>query len=280
MDVELSQATYIDTVLKRFSMENSKKGFLPYRHGIQLSKAMCPKRQKEIDDMKLVPYASAVGSLMYAMLCTRPDICHALGMVARYQSNPGPGHWIAVKHILKYLKRTKEHMLVYQSDTLCPVRYTDSDFSSDKEKSKSTSGYVFTLGGGAISWRSVKQKCIADSTMEAEYVAASEAAKEAVWLKYFLKDLGVIPDLPKSITLYCDNNGAVGNSKEPRDHKASKHIKRKYHLIRDFVKRGKIIVSKIASEDNLADPFTKGLPSKSFEGHVEGMGLRCMAALL
>jgi hypothetical protein len=271
----LSQATYVDTVLARFSMQNSKKGFVPFRHGIHLSKEMCPQTQSEIDEMKGVPYASAVGSLMYAMLCTRPDICYAVGMVSRYQSNPGQGHWTAVKNILKYLKRTRDYMLVYHSDSLVPLGYTDSDFQADKDQSKSTSGYVFTLGGGAISWRSIKQKCIADSTMEAEYVAASEAAKEAVWLRSFLLDLSVVPDLPKSITIYCDNSGAVANSKEPRAHKASKHIERKYHLIRDIVKRGDVAVVKIASEDNLADPFTKSLPAKTFDGHVEKMGVRC-----
>ena len=149
--------------------------------------------------------------------------------------------------------------------------YTDFDFQSDRDNSKSTSGYVFTLGGGAIVWRSVKQKCVADSTMEAEYVAASEAAKEAVWLRNFLMDLDVIPGLPRSITIYCDNSGAVANSKEPRAHKASKHIERKYHLIREIVKRGDVVVAKIASEDNLADPFTKALPAKAHDRHVEGM---------
>ena len=157
-------------------------------------------------------------------------------MVAQYLYNPGQGHWIAVKHILKYLKRTRECMLVYQSDNLCPLGYTDSDFQTDRDARKSTSGYVFTLGGGAVTWRSVKKKCIADSTMEAEYVLASEAAKEAVWFRNFLLDLDVVPDLPKSITTFCDNSGAVANSKEPRGHKASKHIERKYHLIRKFVK--------------------------------------------
>ena len=136
---------------------------------------------------------------------------------------------------------------------------------------------MFTLGGGAIVWKSVKQKCVADSTMEAEYVAASEAAKEAVWLRNFIMDLDVIPGLPRTITIYCDNNGAVANSKEPRVHKATKHIERKYHLIREIVKRGEVAVAKIASEDNLADPFTKALPARAHERHVEGMGIRCMA---
>ena len=276
----LSQASYIDKVLAHFSMQNSKKGQLPTRHGIVLSKEQCPKTPQEEEDMRRVPYASAVGSLMYAMLCTRPDICYAVGIVSRYQSNPGLGHWIAVKHILKYLRRTRNYMLVYSGRDLNPVGYTDSDFQSDKDSRKSTSGSVFTLGGGAVVWRSVKQSSIADSTMEAEYIAACEAAKEAVWLRKFYTDLEVVPDMVKPLVLYCDNSGAVANSKEPRSHKRGKHIERKYHLIREIVHRGDVTVMKIASEQNLADPFTKTLPAKSFERHLEGMGLRDMSHLL
>ena len=121
-------------------------------------------------------------------------------------------------------------MLVYSGDELIPVGYTDSDFMSDKDSRKSTSGYVFTLGSGAISWRSVKQSCIADSTTEAEYVAASEAAKEAVWLRKFLQDLEVVPAVTAPLKLFCDNGGAVAQSKEPQE---TKHNERKYHLIRE-----------------------------------------------
>ena len=117
---------------------------------------------------------------MYAMLCTRPNICFVVGMVSRYQSDPGEEHWIAVKHIFKYLRKTRDYMLVFQDESLVPIGYTDSEFQSDRESRKSTSGYVFTFGGGDISWQSVKQSSIADSTMEVEYIAASEAAKEAV----------------------------------------------------------------------------------------------------
>ena len=230
--------------------------------------------------MKAVPYASAVGSLMYAMLCTRPDICFAVGMVSRFQSNPGKEHWTAVKHIIKYLKRTRDYMLVYHSNELVPIGYTDSDFQSDKDSRKSTSGNVFTLGGAAVVWRSIKQTCVADSTMEAEYVAASEAAKEAVWLRNFLKDLAVVLAIKTPLTIYCDNSGAVANSKEPRSHKKAKHIERKYHLIRDIVQRGDVVVAKIASENNLADPFTKALPQKPFDRHVEGLGVRVVGAWL
>ncbi|KAH9735169.1 hypothetical protein KPL71_017652 [Citrus sinensis] len=202
----LSQAVYIDKILARFSMENSKTGLLPFRHEITFSKDQSPKTSEEIERMRRVPYAEAVGSLMYAILCTRPDICFAVGIVSRYQSNPGPEHWTAVKHIMKCLKRTKNYMLVYSGDELIPVGYTDSDFMSDKDSRKSTSSYVFTLGSGAISWRSVKQSCIADSTTEAEYVAASEAAKEVVWLRKFLQDLEMVPAVTAPLKVFCDNS--------------------------------------------------------------------------
>ena len=230
--------------------------------------------------MRRIPYASAVGSLMYAMLCTKPDICYAVGVVSRYQSNPGPEHWIAVKHILKYLRRTRDYMLVYSGSDLNLLGYTDSDFQSDKDSRKSTSGSVFTLNGGAVVWRSIKQSCITDSTMEAEYVAACEAAKEAVWLRKFLVCLEVVPEADKPMTLYCDNSGAVANSKEPRSHKRSKHIERKYHLIREIVQRGDVIVTKIPTLENLADPFTKTLASKVFDGHIDSFGLRDSTHLL
>ena len=152
---------------------------------------------------------------MYAILCTRPYICFAIGMVSRYQSNPGPEHWTTVKHIMKYLKRTKNYMLVYSGDELIPVGYTDSDFMSNKNSRKSASGYVFTLESRAISQRSVKQSCIADSTTEAEYVAASEA----VWLRKFLQNLQVVPVVTAPLKLFCDNSGAVAQSKESQETK-------------------------------------------------------------
>ncbi|KAA0060793.1 gag/pol protein [Cucumis melo var. makuwa] len=143
---------------------NNSVAFLVLQ-GVTLSKEQCPKTPQEVEEMRHIPYASVVGSLMYAMLSTRHDICYAVGI----------------------------------------VRYTDSDFQTDKNSRKSTSGSVFTLNGGAVVWRSIKQGCIVDSTMEAEYVAACEAAKEAVWLRKFLTDFEVVPNMSKPITLYCDN---------------------------------------------------------------------------
>ena len=142
--------------LARFSMRDSKNGFSPFRHGVHLSKQMCPKTQEEREKMRNCPYASTVGSLMYTMLCTRPDICYRVSIVSRCQSNPGFEHWTVVKHILKYLNRTKHYFLVFGGEDLTIQGYTDSDFQSDIDDRKSISGFLFTLGKGAISWRSCK----------------------------------------------------------------------------------------------------------------------------
>ena len=168
---------------------------------------------------------------MYVMLCTRSDICHSVGIVSRYQSNLNREHWTTVKHILKYPRRTRDYMLVYHGDELAPIGYNDSDFQSDVDLRKSTSGYVFTLGGATVSWRSIKQSCIVDSIMEAEYVAVLEAAKEAVWLRKFLMELGVIAKAVDLMILYHDNSRVVALAKVPRNHRKGKHIERKYHLV-------------------------------------------------
>ena len=177
--IGLSQSTYIDKVLNRFSMQDSKRGFLPMSHSVQLSKTQCPSTTDERSIMSRVPYASAIGSIMYAMLCTRPDVSYALSVTSRYQANPGQEHWIAAKNILKYLRRTKDMFLVYGGDSELVINgYTDASFQTDHDDSRSQSGYVFILNGGAVSWKSSKQETTADSTTEAEYIAASEAAKE------------------------------------------------------------------------------------------------------
>ncbi|KAK8597313.1 hypothetical protein V6N13_001936 [Hibiscus sabdariffa] len=148
----LSQSTYIDKVLKRFSMEESKRGFLPMRHDISLSKEMCPSTPQERERMSQIPYASAIGSIMYAMICTRPDLSYALSMTSRYQANPGKGHWTAVKNILKYLRRTKDVFLVYGGEEKLGIKgYTDTSFQTDKDDSRSQSGFEFCLNKDTVS---------------------------------------------------------------------------------------------------------------------------------
>ncbi|KAJ9536773.1 hypothetical protein OSB04_un000077 [Centaurea solstitialis] len=259
--IGLSQSTYIDKILKKFRMDESKKGFIPMQHGIVLSKTQCPVSSQDQDKMKSVPYASAIGSIMYAMLCTRPDVAYSVSVTSRYQQNPGEPHWVAVKNILKYLRRTKEMFLVFggSEDEISVTGYSDASFQTDRDDFRSQSGYVFTLNGGAISWKSSKQDTIANSTTEAEYIAASDAAKEAVWLRNFLSDLRVVASISRPIDIFCDNSGAVAQAKEPREHHKSRHVLRKYHLIREIIGRGDVRICKIPTEDNVADPLTKPL---------------------
>ena len=148
-------------------------------HGISLSKTQCPMMQDERDRMSKIPYASAIGSIMYAILCTQPDVSYALSTTSIYQLDPCEVHWTAVKNIFKYLRRTKDAFLLYggKKDELVINGYTDASFQTDKDDFRSQSGYVFCLNGGAVSWKSSKQDTVADSTIKAEYIATSEAAQ-------------------------------------------------------------------------------------------------------
>ncbi|MCO5557722.1 hypothetical protein L7F22_011293 [Adiantum nelumboides] len=156
--------------------------------------------------MEKMPYVSAVGDLMYAMIATRPDIAFAVGVVSRYMSNPGKKHWEAVKGILRYFKATKHMCICYGSQELSVMGYRDSDYAGDLDNKRSTLRYVFTMAGGTVSWRFKLQTCVTQSTTEAEYVAASEACKEAIWLGRLVTDLGIKEETPM---LHCDNQSAI-----------------------------------------------------------------------
>ncbi|KAH9688510.1 hypothetical protein KPL70_015142 [Citrus sinensis] len=155
--------------------------------------------------MLQVPYSNAVGSLMYVMVCTRSDISHAVSIVSRYMHNPGKGHWQAVKWILRHIQKTMDVGLLFErDDTLGKgvIGYVDSDYAGDLDKRRSTTGYVFTFAGGPISWKSTLQSTVALSTTEAEYMAITEAIKEAIWLQGLLENLGLAQE---HINLYCDS---------------------------------------------------------------------------
>ena len=221
-----------------------------------------------------VPYSSTVGSLMYAMMCTRPDICFAVGLVSRYQSNPRREHWKAVKRILRYLKGTMDYCLCYQGSDLRLIGYSDADWGGDLDQRKSTSGYVFLLNKGAISWSSKKQTCIALSTMEAEFIACSAAVQEAVWLRSFFCNLGVQSDCAGPITVYCDNQAAIAFTKDSKYHSRTKHIDTKYNYIRDIIAKREVAVQYISTHKMVADPLTKPIPRDIYVSHVNSLGLR------
>ncbi|KAL0401809.1 UNVERIFIED_CONTAM: Secreted RxLR effector protein [Sesamum latifolium] len=137
-------------------MEHSKRGLLPMRHGIKLSKKQSPKTDEEFKRMSNIPYASAVASIQYAVQCTRPDVAYALSITSRYQTCAGEAHWGAVNSILKYLKRTKDMFLIYDGGELILEGYSDARFQSDDDDAKSQSGFVFKLNGGVVAWKSSK----------------------------------------------------------------------------------------------------------------------------
>jgi len=172
----LSQKAYIEKMLKRYNMDKCNTSPVPIQKGDKFSQAQCPKNDLEREKMNNVPYASAVESLMYAQVCTRPDLAFATGVFSRYQSNPGWAHWVGVKKALRYCQGTKDYMLTYKrTDNLEVVCYTDADLAGDEDDRKSTSRYIFTLVGGAISWRSGKQGVTVASTMQTEFVAYYDA---------------------------------------------------------------------------------------------------------
>ena len=180
--IGLSQNVYIDKILERFGMENSKKGNVPMSMGVQLSKSQCVMTHKDIGCKKDIPYASAIGSIMYAMTCTRSDVAYALSMTSRHQASPGPDHWNAVKNILRYLNRTENKFLGQRE--LIVRGYSDASFMTDHDDKRSQSGYVFLLNGGAVSW---KQSTIVDSTTAAEVMAVAKVNKEGFWTEKFLE---------------------------------------------------------------------------------------------
>jgi hypothetical protein len=180
-----------------------------------------------------------------------------------------------VKNILKYLKRTKDVFLVYEGEEeVVVIGYTDASFQTNKDDSKSQSGFVLKVNGGAVSWKSSKQKTVDDSTTEAEYIAASEAAKEGVWIRKFLIELGVFPNASSRLDLYWDNIEAIAQAKEPRNHQKSKHVMRQFHLIRKFIDRGEIKICKIHTDLKVSYPLTKPLPQPKHEAHTRAMGIR------
>ncbi|KAH9678958.1 hypothetical protein KPL71_025922 [Citrus sinensis] len=189
--------------------------------------------------MARVPYSSAIGSLMYAIMCTRPDICYDMGLVSKYQSNSGRKHWNAVKRIVAYLKGTADYSLCCQGGELHLIGYIDADGDGDLNERKSTSGYVFLLSRSVISWSSKKQTCVDLSTIEAEYVACSAAVQEAVWLKRFTEDLKIVTDSSRLVIIHCYSQATISFTKDAKYHSKSKHIETQYNFVREIVAQEK-----------------------------------------
>jgi hypothetical protein len=246
--------------------------------GAHLSSSMSPQTAEERKSMEAIPYLSAVGTLQYLATTTRPDISFAVGVLARFNTNPGLQHWNAVKHLLRYLKGSIDYKLVYSS-TVAPTlssqlftTYTDADHGGNPDNGRSTGGYAVIIGGGAVSWSSRLQSVVSLSTTEAEYIAAVEAGKEIIWMRNLLTEFGFTPSSPSHLLI--DNNSAVTVAKNPEHHGRMKHLDLRYHWLRDIVEAGLISPIHVPTSSQAADIFTKPLKRQKIDVCLDLLGLR------
>ncbi|KAL0317673.1 UNVERIFIED_CONTAM: Retrovirus-related Pol polyprotein from transposon TNT 1-94 [Sesamum angustifolium] len=232
----MCQRKYTETLLKKFKMESCKTVTTPLVTG--------EKYQKEDGSQKVDGsiYRSLIGSLLY-LTATRPDIMFATSLLSRFMQSPSQVHYAATKRILRYLR--------------------DSDWAGSVDDMKSTSGYTFSLGSGIFSWASKKQATVAQSSVEAEYIATAAISNQAIWLRRILEDIGEKQEEPT--TIYCDNKSAIAITKNSVQHSRTKHIDIKYHSLREATTRGEIELKYCSTEEQLADIFTKALPRNKFE---------------
>ncbi|GAA5863496.1 hypothetical protein JCM3774_006502, partial [Rhodotorula dairenensis] len=224
-------------------------------------------------------YLQAVGSLMYAMLGTRPDLCYAVGVLGRHAARPNASHWAAIVRVLQYIKGTLDMGLEFQPDD-SPLAgfeaYSDSDWGACRVTSRSTMGYTFVLASGAVSWSSKLQPRVTASSTEAEYLGLSHASKEAVHLSQLLTELAQGQDRP--VVLFGDNQGANALSRDPQFHDRTRHLRLTEHFVREQVQQGELTVEYIPTARMVADIMTKSLPVPVFVKHRTALGIRPLRA--
>lgn len=277
--VALSQRQYALDVLKQYGMEGCTPVKSAMDRDVRLSTQMCPQTDQERLAMRDIPYINAVGSLAYLAIATRPDIQYAVGVLARFQSNPGVEHWNAVKHLMRYVKGTINYKLVYAPDPAAPMpatavvfrTYSDADLAGDASSGRSTSGMVVKIGTGATNWTSKLQPTVSLSTTEAEFVAACAAGQELVFNVALLQSLGFTVSSPP--TLHVDNRSAVQVAQNPEHHGRMKHLDTKYYWLREQVNAGNIRIEHIRTDKMPADALTKPLAANKMADARRLLGL-------
>lgn len=267
--LELSQKEYLQKILKSFRMENCKPVKTPLGAHMRLKSATDKEWEHEADQMKSIPYANAVGSIMYSMIGSRPYLAYPVGMISRFMGKPLMSHWQAVKWVLRYIQGSLDTKLQFKGEAEFVVTgYCDSDYSADLDKRRSITGYTFTVGGNVVSWKSGLQPVVALSTTKAEYIALTEAAKEAIWLKELMNELGFKQG---AVEIHCESQSAIDLAKNAVHHERTKHIQRRFHFIRDSITDGETKVLKISTVHNPADMLTKVLPVNKFLSALEAL---------
>lgn len=262
----MSQKSYIEDVLKRFHMEACKEASTPLEPNIKLCK---PENQSR--EMNKYPYQQLIGSLMYLAVATRPDIAYAVSLLSQFNTNYEKRHWDAAKRVLRYLKGTSDYGIYFSKNQEELKGFADADWGGCINDRRSYTGYCFKLSSGAISWESRKQRTVALSSTEAEYMGLSEAVKEAVYLRKFFEELEI--EETQELIIYNDNQGAAKLAKNSQFHGRTKHIDIRYHFIRDVVEDQKVTIKYIRSEDMSADILTKSLSKKNHVKCTKELGL-------
>ena len=254
----IGQPAFIERLLKEFKMDESKPVVTPADPS---QKLLQTSDDEECVDQQ--QYQSLVGSLLYLSVCTRPDITFAVSTLAKFSAKPAQRHWTAAKRVLRYLRGTTQYGIIYRKEEEPGlIGFSDADWAGDQNDRKSTLGYIFQVGSGAIYWKSKKQDCVALSTAEAEYVALSSATQESVWLRRLFADLGIPPEGPTVINE--DNQSTIAMTKNPQYHGRAKHIDIKHHFIKEQVSEGAIVLKYCPSEEMTADILTKSLSKEPF----------------
>ena len=262
----LSQSKYAHDLLEKFKMNDSNHVSIPCELG---TKFVADMNTPFVDETL---YRQLVGSLNYLTL-TRPDIAYSVGLVSRFMSKPQQTHFKVAKRILRYIKGTINMGLFFDVNSAFILQgYTNSDLGGDPNDEKSTCGYCFFVGSGAISWKSKKEHSISLCSTEAEYKGCTNAAKEALWLRRLLEDLGLHQQAPTP--LYCDNQSAIGLAKNPVFHARTKHISLQHHFIREQVEDKQVTLLYCKGENQVADILTKPLSKERFQFHCKILGLQ------
>lgn len=265
--IRLHQKQYILRLLEKYRLMSAKRASTPADPNVKLCKN--DEVSKPVDPSV---YQSMVGSILYVAIATRPDISQAIGVVSKFNSNPTEAHLTAVKRIVRYLKGSLDVTLTYKkSESGQLVGYSDADYAGDLDDRHSTTGNVFLMSGGSVSWFSKKQPIVTLSTAEAEYVALSAATQEAAWIRRLLSDLRVTQDHPT--VLMEDNQGTICIANNPVSHSRTKHIDVRYHYVREALVKGEIDVQYCPTQEMVADILTKPLHKGRFETLQMAMGL-------
>ena len=265
--ITLTQSHYIEKVLKKFNHLNCNPTSTPFDPSIMLIK-------NEGEPLSQLEYAKVIGCFMYAMTCTRPDIAFAVGKLSRYTSNPSNLHWHAINRVLKYLKKTISYGINYSGYPSVLEGYSDASWITNYEDHTSTSGWVFMLGGGVISWSSKKQTCITDSTMASEFIALASASKEAEWLRDLIYEIPIWPKPVAPISIHCDSEATLSRAYSHVYNGKSRYIGLRHSYVRDLISNGVITIDYVRSSKNFADPLTKALPRDVVNKTSRGMGLK------